>query len=262
MEAQLASAQLTILGASPAWTNPGGAGSGYLLRSGGTALQVETGSGTFGRLRAFVTPADLTAVLISHMHGDHFLDLVPLCYGLRYGGLRPAGRLPVYLPPNGVEHLREMGTALNGEADFFSNVFDLREYEPDREFTIGELTVRPHLVRHYIPAYALRFSGAADLVFSGDSAPCDELVQVARGTKTFLCEAALCDGSQDNPDPRQRGHLSAAEAGQIAASAGVQRLVITHYRADVMTREEIANQARAHFPGTLVVARESQTYRL
>ena len=98
-------AKLTILGASPAWTNPGGAGSGYLLRHNSTAVQIEIGSGTFGRLRESMPVDELDGVVISHMHGDHFLDLVPLCYGLRYGNIR-ARPLPVYVPPGCIQFQR------------------------------------------------------------------------------------------------------------------------------------------------------------
>ena len=113
-------AKLTILGSSPAWTNPDGAGSGYLLRQGSTAVQIEAGSGTFGRLRAVLSVDQLSGVVISHVHGDHFLDLVPLCYGLRYGRLRGGIPLPVFVPPGCIEYLSNFAQALNGEPEFFS----------------------------------------------------------------------------------------------------------------------------------------------
>lgn len=255
-------AKLTILGSSPAWTNPGGAGSGYLLRSGDTAVQIEAGSGTFGRLRQIMPVDQLTGVIISHMHGDHFLDLVPMCYGMKYGLLRPAGRLQVMIPPGCAEYLRGFARALNGDADFFSNGFDLREYTPDAPFHLGRLTFRASWVQHYIPSYSMWSNAGSGFVFSADSGPCEALVEAARGAGTFLCEAALDDVAHDAPDPGQRGHLTPAEAGSTAQRAGVRRLILTHFRTDIQSRQTVEQQARAHFHGRLTIAREMRSYSL
>lgn len=256
-------AKLTILGASPAWTNPGGAGSGYLLRSQGSAIQIEAGSGTFGRLRKVIPVDQLSAVVISHVHADHCLDLVPLCYGLRYGGLVPEGtRLSVFVPPGCIDFLTRLGGSLVDDDEFFSRTFDLHEYEPGREFIVGGMRLFATRVQHYIPSFALRFEVGAGLVFSGDSAPCAELVEAARDAGTFLCEAALKDASQDNPEPEQRGHLCPAEAAQIAEQAHARRLLLTHYRTDIMTPDDVMNLARPHYSGQLAVVREGRSYAL
>ena len=254
--------KLTILGSSPAWTNPGGAGSGYLLRHGTTAVQMEAGSGTFGRLRAVLPVDQLSGVIISHVHGDHFLDLVPLCYGLRYGKLRGAMPLPVYIPPGSMSFLRDFARSLNGEPDFFSETFQLREYPTNEDFTIGSLTFRANRVQHYIASHALRCDVGSGFVFSGDSAPCEELVGAARGAGTLLCEAALTSTADDAPDPSERGHLTAGEAADMAQRAGVRRLILTHFRTDTQDHQSVAEQARAHFSGQITLAREKQTYTL
>jgi ribonuclease BN (tRNA processing enzyme) len=255
-------AKLTILGSSPAWTNPGGAGSGYLLRNDSTAIQIEAGSGTFGRLRATLPVDQLDAVVISHVHGDHFLDLVPLCYGLRYGKIRGGKPLPVYVPPGCSRFLSDFARVLNGEPDFFSGTFELHEYPTEAAFTIGSITFRAHRVQHYIASHALHCDVGAGFVFSGDSAPCDELVNAARGAATLLCEAALTDRSDDAPNPAERGHLTPGEAAQVAERAGVRRLILTHFRTDIQGYESVAAEARAHFSGQLTLAREKRTYIL
>jgi ribonuclease BN (tRNA processing enzyme) len=255
-------AKLTILGSSPAWTNPGGAGSGYLLRHGTTAVQIEAGSGTFGRLRAVIPVDQLDAVIISHVHGDHFLDLIPLCYGLRYGKLRGDQPLSVYVPPGCIQFLSDFARVLNGEPDFFSGTFDLLEYPTDESFTIGSITFRAKRVQHYIASHALRCDLGEGFVFSGDSAPCDELVSAARGAGTLLCEAALTTRADDAPNPDERGHLTPGEAAEIAQRAAVRRLILTHFRTDVQDYEAVTAEARAHFSGQITLAREKRTYTL
>jgi ribonuclease BN (tRNA processing enzyme) len=254
--------KLTILGSSPAWTNPGGAGSGYLLRYDSTAVQIEAGSGTFGRLREVMPVAQLDAVIISHVHGDHFLDLVPLCYGLRYAKLRDGAPLPVYVPPGCIQFLSDFANVLNGEPDFFSGTFQLREYPTNKSFTIGSMTFIANRVQHYIASHALRCDLGDGFVFSGDTAPCDELVSAARGAGTLLCEAALTNVADDAPNPTERGHLTPGEAAQIAHRAGVRRLILTHFRTDVQDYDTVTEQARAHFAGEIVVAREKRTYTI
>src|ERR1700716_1611694 len=99
---------LTILGASPAAPNPGGACSGYLLRQGETTVLMDCGAGTAGRIALHVAPNRLQGVAISHLHPDHYFDLVQLYYMLRFGEPRPADlprRLPVHVPPGGREVL-------------------------------------------------------------------------------------------------------------------------------------------------------------
>ena len=139
--------RLTVLGSGVAWANPGGACSGYVVEGGDASVMLECGPGTFGRLRGACDPAALDAVLISHLHADHFLDLVPFRYGAKYGGLTAGRRLPVLVPPGGIEFLEKIGDALDG-GDFFASVFDLAEYDPEQSLSFGAMTVRLRRVQH------------------------------------------------------------------------------------------------------------------
>ena len=76
--------RLTILGKSPSWQDADGACSGYLLQDGDTSLLVDCGNGVFAKMRRFVDYVDVDAVVLSHLHADHFLDLVPFSYALTY----------------------------------------------------------------------------------------------------------------------------------------------------------------------------------
>ena len=76
--------RITVLGKSPSWEDAGGACSGYLIEDGGVSLLLDCGNGVFSKLRLFRDYTDLDAVLLSHLHADHFLDLVPYAYALTY----------------------------------------------------------------------------------------------------------------------------------------------------------------------------------
>ena len=80
------SIRLTILGKSPSWQDRDGACSGYLVEvDAGPRLLIDCGSGVFGKLRRHGEFERIDAVLISHLHADHLLDLVPFAYALTYG---------------------------------------------------------------------------------------------------------------------------------------------------------------------------------
>src|SRR3982074_2261454 len=99
---------LTILGAGPAAPNPGGVCSGYLVRQGESAVLMDCGSGIAGRVAQHVAVNRLRGVAISHLHPDHYFDLVPLYYMLKFGNPPTSdlpARLPVYVPPGGREFL-------------------------------------------------------------------------------------------------------------------------------------------------------------
>ena len=256
---------LTVLGAGPAGPNPGGANSGYLLREGDQAVLVDCGAGIAGRLARHVAPNRLHGVVISHFHPDHYFDLVALYYQLKYGEARPSELpplLPVFVPPGGREFLRRFAAVIAEKSAMFGDVFDVREYAPGVETLIGGLSFTFVRVQHYVLSHAMRVrsSRGALLVFSSDVAPCAELVEAARDADLFLCESAMLDASNDDPDPARRGHMSAREAGDAARVAGAQRLLITHYRSGQRYDAIHLEAAASAFEGPVELAREGETY--
>lgn len=250
-----------VLGASPAPTNPNGAGSGYLVAGPSERVLVDCGPGVVGRLRARIAVAELDAVVISHFHADHFIDLIPLRYGILYAGWRPGPPLPVYIAPGGKEYLARLGQALDHTPAFFEAVLGLVEYAPGQEFQVGQLRVCPAAVQHYVPSYALAITvGGRRLAYSADAAPCRALVDTARGADLFLCEAALASAAGDEPIPQRRGHLSAAEAGALAREAGARRLLLTHYATEGAAQRLEA--ARETFGPRACLAHEGRSYEV
>jgi ribonuclease BN (tRNA processing enzyme) len=256
---------LTILGAGPAAPNPGGANSGYLLREGTTAVLMDCGAGTAGRIALHVPVNRLDGVAISHLHPDHYFDLVALNYLLKFGEPRPREmppRLPLWVPPGGQEFFRQFGRLIAKKHTMLDEVYEICEYSPGRDTVIGSLRLSFHPVQHYIPSHAMRIRSEEGrlLVFSSDVAPCQQLVDAARDADLFLCESALLDKAQDDGRPSQRGHLAAAEAGAGARDAHARRLIITHYRSNAEADAHHLASARAVFDGPVELAREGETY--
>jgi len=226
---------------------------------------MDCGPGTAGQIALHVPPNRLDGVAISHLHPDHYFDLVALYYVLKFGTPRPAGypsRLPVWMPPGGREFLDRLGQLIADTPAMLEDVFDLREYAAGTNTAIGGLTFTFVAVQHYIASHAMRVRSDAGpvLVFSSDAAPCSQLVSAARDADLFLCESAMLEASQDDPDPAKRGHLSAREAGAAAAEANVKRLVITHYRSGDEYDSHHLRAARETFNGPVDLARPGQTY--
>jgi len=250
---------LTILGASAATQNPGGACSSYLVRGEGTALALDMGSGAFGRLQAHIAPVEVDAVVISHMHADHILDLIPYRYYLAFSscGQEGTSRPRLLLPPGGHETLLRVSAPQDPAPTFFSDVFDVAEYDPARPLAVGGLTISFYPMRHIAHTYGLRVSGAAGttgtLAYSADSGPCQGLLDVARDAALFLCENA---NAADSIYPL---HLTPRQAATYARDAGARRLLLTH-RWHAYGLDEAARAASEVFDGPVSIAREGETY--
>src|SRR5687767_1565837 len=158
--------RLTILGKSPSWQDAGGACSGYLIEEEGTAILVDCGNGVFAKLRQRIDYVDVDAVLLSHLHADHFLDLVPYSYALTYAPRQqpvPVDRWPgtdsparpeLHAPPGATEFFRRVVGTWGDEA-LIEKAFDIREYEVTDELAIGSLRIRFQPVQHFTETFAM-----------------------------------------------------------------------------------------------------------
>jgi len=246
--------RLHVIGSSPALPRPGGACSSYLVRTDEALVVLDLGVGAFSKLQLAVEYARLDAIVISHMHADHYFDVVPAYYTLKYGEVRLDRRLPLWLPPGGgaaLEALRRAASADEYE-DFFESVFTVREYDPAKPLAIKDLRLHFARTRHFIEAYAVRAeSGDASITYSADTAPCETVVELARETRLFLCETALGLAVEKGG----RGHCSAAEAGEMAAQARAGRLLLTHYPA-AYAAAQLVDAAKARFDGPVEAAED------
>jgi ribonuclease BN (tRNA processing enzyme) len=210
--------KLTVVGCSPAWPNPGRVHSGYLLEHEGGRLLVDCGPGVLSRLRQTEAWPHVDAIAITHMHLDHYGDLVAWLWGHLH--VPPAGtRGPrLWLPPGG-------HTDLDRLASRFGEVFEIREYADATPFEAAGFTVTPRGVLHYDqPTWGFRIEGGGAVVaFSADTGPTPALTDLAADADLFLCEATL-----EQPEAGERGHLTATEAAAAAHAAGARRLLLVH----------------------------------
>ncbi len=215
-------------------------------------MVLDLGSGAFANLRRHVDYDRIDAIVITHMHADHFMDLVPLRYALRYGTRRRKGKLPLFLPPDGDRMLHELVGAFADEGgDFLGDVFEIATYDPAVTLAIGAGTLTFALTSHFIPAFAIRYERHdGSVTYSADTAPDERVVELARGTDLFLCESTLL---ATDIERGMRGHSSALEAGRMAQAAGVRRLVLTHY-AEAARASDLDESAREAFKGEIIVA--------
>lgn len=243
---------MRVVGSSPSVQRPGRACSSYLLQSRDAAVLLDIGNGALGNLQLAIDYPQLDAVFVSHMHADHFLDVIPLRYGLTYGPLLRDGRMPLWLPPGGSRILRTITGALSSEgpADFLDEVFEVREYDPSRPLEINDMRLTFRRTCHYIDTFAMRVErGDSSIVYSSDTAPCDDVIDLARDCSLFLCEATIGLGDEQGP----RGHLTAEEAGQMAARAGAHRLTLTHY-SSTYAPDKLVEAAKRAFKGHVSIA--------
>jgi ribonuclease BN (tRNA processing enzyme) len=237
---------------------PGSVSSAYLVRSPGATILLDVGTGAFSKLSLIVDYTRLDAIVISHMHSDHFFDLVPFRYTLKYGRETGDRRVPLWLPPGGFARLDALRRAVSVDAaeDFFDIVFEIAEYDPKESLVAGDVTLNFHRTRHYVDAYAARAEcNGASIAYSADTAPCDAVVELARGASIFLCEAGF---GLKREEAAQRGHCSAEEAGEMAQQAGVSRLVLTHYPAQ-FEPQALVEAAKRRFSGAVVAAHDGLT---
>lgn len=246
--------ELVVLGASAAYPGPGKACSGYLLREENTSILIDCGSGVLSNLLRWIDPASLNAVIITHLHTDHFLDIYPLRYYLQYEK-RVTTQLLVFTPSGGKEHFLKLIT--KERQDLFTKVFRFRQFVKMEDIEIGALNVRPFLVPHFKETYALDVEGEKRVVFSSDCGfECKPVItEVASDSDLLVCEATL----QARDDLLQKGHLTAEQAGEIAAEAGVKRLMLTHIWSS-LDPQISKKQAENYFPGEVIIAEENRKY--
>jgi len=251
--------RLTVVGCSGSIAGPTSSASCYLLeseRDGRTwRILLDLGSGALGALQRFVDPLTIDAVLVSHLHPDHYFDISGLYVLWKYhpDGARPP--IPVY-GPKGIAKQAARAYGLRKEPGM-SAQFDFHEYD-GQPIELGPFTVNAERVVHPITAYGMRVeSDGGVLAYSGDTGPCRELVDLASGADLLLAEAAFVE-SEDNPVDL---HLTGKQAGAAAAAAGAGRLVLTHIP-PWHDPETCLAEARGQYDGPLEAAATGSTYTI
>ena len=261
---------ITVLGKSPSWEDAGGACSGYLVEDDGIRVLLDCGNGVFAKLRERRDYAGVDAVVISHLHADHFLDLIPYSYALIYApkqqpvpvhiweGTDQPARPRMVAPPGATETFRRVVGAW-GNDDLIESAFRIEEYSAGDRVEVGDIWASFHEVPHFVETFAVRIGSeqGGELVYSADTRPGNEIVDAARGADLLIIEGTL-------PRPERtglRGHLTPEEAGQHAREAGAKRVVITHI-SDELGDDWAREEAERGFGGPVEIAREGASYEV
>ncbi len=237
----------------------GGANSGYLVTEDGFTLLLECGTGVFSELRTVCEPTAVDAVMITHMHADHFADLLPYGHALAYP-YRGSGRRPRLLLPPGAHGTLAQVVAIFGMGYPLDEAFAIEEYDPREVSAVGPFTLRHTEVPHYVRTWACELGGAQGgrFTFGADCAPNQQLVEFARDTDLLMLEATEEVVPEVEPDD-VRGHMTAREAGEMARQAGADRLVVTHY-SDLLDPQIVTREAQVGFGAPVELARRGARF--
>jgi ribonuclease BN (tRNA processing enzyme) len=239
--------RLTVLGAGPAYTDREGAsGASYLVSEGDTHLLLDLGQGSFPRIFPHVHPTELAAVVVSHLHPDHYIDLVSMRHYLRYE-FEPPRRMRVLGPSALAARL----DALHAAPGFTAAALDTTTLA-EGPHRLGSLEVTACLVTHTDESYAMRVAAAAGgpgLVYSGDCGRAEDMAPLLRPGDALLAEVSFGPG----PVPKGVPHLDGAAVGRFATAAGAGRVMLTHLLMGHDPDQTVA-AARAHYEGPLEMA--------
>ncbi|MEO5875503.1 MAG: MBL fold metallo-hydrolase [Streptosporangiaceae bacterium] len=247
--------RVTVIGCSGSFPGPDSPASCYLFEAGGFSLLLDFGNGALGALQRHHGLYDVDAILISHLHADHCMDLCGYYVARKYCPQGTQPKIPVYGPAGADVRMAEAY-----DLDLVPGMTDTFDFTPlSREFQVGPFHVVTEPVNHVIESYGFRITCEGGTVaYSGDTGRTDVLVDLARDADLFLCEASFLEG----PDLPPNLHLTAREAAEYADLAGVKKLVLTHL-VPWNDAERSLNEAKAAgFNGPIELAWSGATYDL
>ena len=255
--------RLTVIGSSGSMSGPSSAASSYLVQAFDGErtwnIVLDLGAGAFGALMRHMDPRDIDAVVLSHLHADHVVDMTGLEVYQRYN---PEGVLPPVRVLGPAATPERVAALAMDTVESLAHSFVFETMTSGSVHQVGPFRIEPSEVDHPIEAYGVRVTGPSktgegDVVlgYSGDTDACDGLLTVAAGVDLLLCEAAF----QEGRDTVRGIHLTGLRAGETARSAGVERLVLTHVPpwTDV---ETIRREARSAYDGPIDVAEPGATW--
>ncbi|MGW0732206.1 MBL fold metallo-hydrolase [Streptomyces sp. NPDC002851] len=236
--------RLTVLGSSTPYASVDNPCSGYLVSSGDTRVWMDAGSGTLAQLQRHVRLDEVDAIWISHLHADHSADLLTAYYAALFADIRLATPIPLYGPPGIADRLAHFLTN-SATRSPVESAFAVHELRDGHQARVGALTLTSRAVDHGIPAFAVRIEAEGrSLVYSGDTAPCANLTQLAEGCDALLCEAE----SAQAPTEGEQVHHTPENTGDTATAARARRLIVTHVGRFLTPHEAVA-RASARFKG-------------
>lgn len=246
--------KLTIIGCAGTFPAPASGCSSYLLEQDGFRLLLDVGNGSTGALQEACGLLGPDAVVVSHLHGDHYLDLITYTYARRY---HPDG-MPPLLPVFGPSTIQDAMIRAYGKGvdSLLDEVYDFHPVDRDSVVEIGPFQVDLRRVNHPVETYGMRISGGGrTMTYSADTGISDALVELANDVDLFLCEASYLDGDANPPNI----HLTGRAAAEHAVKASAQRLVLTHLVPWGDAARTVA-EAKSVYDGDIAVARSLDVF--
>jgi len=251
--------KITVLGCSGSIPGPDSPASGYLIEADGYRLVLDLGHGAFGALQKYARPGEIDAIVISHLHPDHFIDLTAYIVALRYGqdgygSSGPEGRIPLL----GVPGTRNRLEAAYDPVARKLNLHQIFSFAAATDGELGPFRLSYALMNHPTPTNAVRIEcGDRSLVYSADTGESAELVHLAEGADVLLCEASISADEELVPDLHMTGRM----AGEHADRAGVERLIVTHVP-PWNSVQAAADDAAEAFSGPVEVAQPGRIFTI
>jgi ribonuclease BN (tRNA processing enzyme) len=244
--------RLVILGSGGGWPRPNRPASGYLLTHEGFNVWLDAGTGTMAELQDHVELLDLDAVVVSHQHFDHFLDIYPYFLSVWYDERRTR-KIPLYAPRRMFEHARKI-------EEHLGDVFESRPVKLGSTFELGPIRVATARMSHPVPTMGMRFeTNGTALTYTADTGPSDDMVRLAKGSDLLLSEATWIKRPSTAP---MELHMTATEAGAHARKAEAGNLMLTHIW-PAADRDAVAEEADKTFKdGPVQLAEPGRTVDL
>ena len=244
--------RVRVLGAAGGYPYGGHACSGFLLGASSLNVLMDCGPGVALRLLERMRAEELDAVILTHLHPDHVLDLIPLGYALmtEWIARRKKRRIRLYMPEGGLSFLESFAglfghkrwifddaergpgydalrCAVRDGRDWMFEVFDASEFRPGADIDLGALRLATIPADHAPGAVCLRIDhDGSRLVYTGDTRPFDGLPEFCRNADLLIAE-----GHFSGSHPPSGVHMTPRQAGQLAQSAGAKCLLLTHIAA-------------------------------
>lgn len=226
-------------------------GPGYLLEVNGKKILIDAGQGVVIQLlKLGVKIEDLDYIFITHFHGDHNADLLPIM--LRFKPVEVARKIKIF--------------GQTGTKKFVSDVFSVFHHNPgdsneviEFDNTIkldGFMVTSVPVIHTDISAVAYRFEmDGKTLVFSGDTTICEGIKIVSKDADLFIVDSSNPKGIETDC------HLNTAQIGQICKDSNVKKVVLSHLKSEVVDKD-LVSEVKEEFDGEVVLAKDLMSFEV